>query len=85
MVTAIVGCWCAVFGITALFYLIGGNLTARTLPELLGLARIVGPLIGLMLIGIALLVVGRLLARNEANFLMRFLMDTLEAHEVPAA
>jgi hypothetical protein len=55
-----------------------------TLATLASSAPIVLVLGGMLAFGVVLQAFGRWVARDEAEFLLRFLADVLEAHEVPS-
>lgn len=84
-VVAFICLWIGILGAMCLTYLVtyGGLLTTGPLAELLDLANGVGGLAGMMVLGFGAQAFGRWVARNEADFLMGFLADTLDAHEVP--
>jgi hypothetical protein len=58
-----------------------GSLSAPSLAGPAGFVLILG---GMFAFGVVLQTFGRWVARDEAEFLVRFLADTLEAHEVPS-
>ncbi len=75
--------WLGVVGIIFAGSLITGIVMARTLADSLAAVAFAAFPAGMLLFGIGLLAFGRWLTRDEPEFLMRILAETLEAQELP--
>lgn len=92
LVIGFMGIWCGgLAGVLLMFVAVGATMlaasglqTPQTASDVIAVAMPVGILTVMLAFGVGLLAFGRWMARDEADFLLRFLGDTLEAHEPPA-